>query len=458
MKMKTEFLRRYSIATDMIHFPQIPLLFKQTDRPLRVESSRLLWIYFLGGMLLIGFFSALYTHEFVRKIEKQNSRVARTLAHFFADVPANASPSTSRLIRDLTKNLSFPAIGMDLMEEPRFWVKVDGKGNVSVLNREGDQWFSSEGDAYPYSANDTEIAREKAAQMRKLNEPIPISFRDSDGNERLQGYLYYGDTYFIARLRRLPFIVTGLSAFFALSGLFLFQQLWHSEQQAVWVGMAKETAHQLGTPLSSLWGWLELIRLEAAGHPEQLEIMKNIQSDLERLNKVSSRFSRIGARPGLKPCRLHPIIEEVVSYFRRRLPRYGQEIRLQTDFCEHDPIVSIDADLISWVFENLIKNSVDAFDGKGGVIRISTNISAATAQATVTDNGKGMNKRTRARAFRPGFSKKKRGWGLGLALTRRIVETYHLGEIKIVHSEPGQGATIRLSLPLTMGNSRDVLH
>jgi signal transduction histidine kinase len=221
--------------------------------------------------------------------------------------------------------------------------------------------------------------------------------------------------------------------------------------------MAKETAHQLGTPLSSLSGWLELMRGElesavAAGEQERAarldQMLGEMQKDLGRLNQIASRFSQIGSVPELKPGDVRAVLMETINYFKSRGPQFGRH-QIQVEFGELAP-VPLNAELLNWAFENLFKNAVDAMGGKAGTIRIRAGLrpEGDTVQISFQDEGRGIAPENIERVFQPGFSTKKRGWGLGLTFVRRIVEEYHKGKISIVRSAPGEGTTFELLLPV----------
>ena len=208
--------------------------------------------------------------------------------------------------------------------------------------------------------------------------------------------------------------------------------------------MAKETAHQLGTPLSSISGWLELIKIKP-------EIMDNavteIENDLNRLNKIANRFSKIGSVPELKLSSLSQIIQSVTSYFIRRLPNMQKRITIQTNI-KDDIKLRLNPELFEWVLENLVKNAIDAIGNKNGKISISlyTNSDKTEAYLDIYDNGKGLSQKEKTNIFKPGYSTKKRGWGLGLSLARRIIEEYHGGKLFLKESRPGEGTTFKIVL------------
>ena len=288
------------------------------------------------------------------------------------------------------------------------------------------------------------------------NQRLPLRFRIPAEN-----YIHYGDTSLVSRISLAPFVQISVLFLFLLVGYIGYRNIKRSQQRSLWVGMAKETAHQLGTPLSSLSGWMELLRSEVAVAPgpdrderwERVDQMiGEIQQDMRRLDQIASRFSQIGSVPESKEKDLAVVLEETIEYFRRRTPQFGrQEIELE---CLGElPPVPINAELMSWAFENLCKNAIDAMDGQTGHLRIRTELvsEGRAVQIAFQDDGRGIEPEHVKCVFEPGFSTKQRGWGLGLVFVKRIVEEYHRGKIRLVHSAPGEGTTFEVILPLGRG-------
>jgi signal transduction histidine kinase len=221
-----------------------------------------------------------------------------------------------------------------------------------------------------------------------------------------------------------------------------------TEQSNLWVGMAKEAAHQLGTPLSSMLGWIELLRSSSVD-TEILGIAMELEEDVLRLQKVADRFNKIGSAPERKPQRIEPILNQVVDYIEKRMPRIGKNVEIRRDIST-DLKVAMNADLFTWAVENLMKNALDAIETKehGGFIQIRTFVTENQLIIELEDNGKGIERRFHEAIFTPGFSTKKRGWGLGLSLTRRIIEQYHDGRIVVHRSAPGDGTVFRITMPV----------
>jgi hypothetical protein len=216
--------------------------------------------------------------------------------------------------------------------------------------------------------------------------------------------------------------------------------------------MAKETAHQLGTPISSLMGWLEHLRLQKENPSElgSLNISSEMEKDIQRLEKIAARFSQIGSPPELTTVNLNQVINEAVGYFQQRLPYAGSGVKIKENF-SGDNQVPGNAELLSWVLENLLKNSLESVDPKDGIIEVSllTNPRKKCALISVIDNGRGILPKDQKKIFSPGFTTKKRGWGLGLSLAKRIVEQYHQGKIHLAESVPGVRTEFRILLPLS---------
>ncbi|MBI2503904.1 MAG: HAMP domain-containing histidine kinase [Candidatus Latescibacteria bacterium] len=295
------------------------------------------------------------------------------------------------------------------------------------------------------------------AQVEAVRRQVALLNERHDFKIPAEMYIHYGDSALVQRVSRAPIFLIGAVLLFALVGYIGLRNIRRSEQRSIWVGMAKETAHQLGTPLSSLSGWMELMRGElesavVAGDRVQAarldQMLGEMYKDLGRLNQIASRFSQIGSVPELKPGDVRAVLMETVNYFKSRGPQFGRH-QIQVEFGELAP-VPLNAELLNWAFENLFKNAVDAMGGKAGTIRIRAGLrpEGDVVQISFQDEGRGIAPENIERVFQPGFSTKKRGWGLGLAFVRRIVEEYHKGKISIAHSAPGEGTTFELLLPV----------
>lgn len=280
---------------------------------------------------------------------------------------------------------------------------------------------------------------EKQAYLRKeiekmKAERVPIEVDLSPG---LKNYIFYRNSFLLTQLLYYPYIQLSIIAILASLAYLIFSYSRNAEQNRVWVGLAKETAHQLGTPISSLMAWAELLHSDPKYQNEAL--VPELEKDIERLNMIASRFSSIGSVPALKREDMKDVIEGVVKYLKTRISK-KVTITVQT---EGDSFVLVNRALFEWVIENLCKNAVDAMNGKGKIdIRIHE--MGNKLAIDITDTGKGIAKSKFKEVFNPGFTTKKRGWGLGLALVKRIVENYHSGKIFVLYSEADKGTTFRV--------------
>jgi two-component system, NtrC family, sensor histidine kinase KinB len=286
-------------------------------------------------------------------------------------------------------------------------------------------------------------------QFDRERDPVPLA---APGGMGTSGLLHYGSSRITGRLVWLPWLEAGLIIAFMGAVLLAFRNMKRSEQRNIWVGMAKETAHQMGTPLTSLEGWLALLRDEhALAAPQSTttreQVLAAIADDVERLGKVSARFSQIGSRPKLAPGRVDEVVQRSCDYFRARLPHLGKQVRIET-WIEELAEVPIAPQLLDWAVENLLKNGLDAIDKDVGKLEVSCRANGeGWIEIVVRDNGKGMSSALQRRVFDPGFSTKQRGWGMGLALVRRIVEEVHRGRIDIPWSVEGEGSAFRIRIP-----------
>ena len=284
--------------------------------------------------------------------------------------------------------------------------------------------------------NDSNYLRKKLKKFKELH--APISWTNPVDSLQINR-LYYGESALLKEVRYYPLIQLCIVALFIIITLIAITTKHTSTQNQVWAGMAKETAHQLGTPLSSLQGWVELLK----ENEDNKKIANEMSKDVDRLKLVSDRFGKIGSIPQLEKMNVIEQVESMVAYIKRRSPDRIY-FNLNT-FNETEITANINAPLFDWVIENLLKNALDAMDGKG---RITITIKNETTQVLidVADTGKGISKQNTKKVFLPGFTTKKRGWGLGLSLSKRIIEQYHKGQLFVKQSETGKGTTFRIIL------------
>lgn len=258
-------------------------------------------------------------------------------------------------------------------------------------------------------------------------------------NEYIQ--VCYDESLMLKRLAAYPLVQLGIVLIFVVVAIFALLSSKKAEQNKVWVGLSKETAHQLGTPISSLMAWIEILK---ETYPDD-DLIPEMNKDVKRLQLIADRFSKIGSLPEPVPSSLNDVLDHVIDYMDRRTSKSIQMIKV---FPQHDIIVKINASLFEWVIENLSKNAVDAMGGKVGRITLRVEETDKCAVIEVSDTGKGIKRKDLNNVFRPGFTTKERGWGLGLSLAKRIVEEYHNGKIWVKSSEVGKGTTFRIELPL----------
>ena len=283
-------------------------------------------------------------------------------------------------------------------------------------------------------------------EMDAVNEPIPIEV-SSESLGELRQWIHFGESQLIRELRIFPYVQMLFVGLFILVGYLGFSYVRRNEQSSLWVGMAKEAAHQLGTPISSLMGWSALLK-EADVSPDQhRDAVEEIDKDISRLRRVANRFSNIGSRPKLVPTQLEPLVTGMVDYMRRRIPQYGKRVELVAEI-DDGIMAPLNTELFEWVIENLLKNALDAIEANEGAIRMHVYRQANQVHIDVIDTGKGIDRRQWRNIFRPGYSTKKRGWGLGLSLAKRIVEDYHGGTLQLIQSRVNEGSTFRIVLPL----------
>lgn len=386
--------------------------------------------FLVVGIVLMALIFVYYTQVVISELKENSTRVVNAYAKLWQLVALESTTGQEigLIFEEIIQKSRFPIVVTDANGEPQAWREV------------GIPW-----DDTAYLSN--QKLKEIIQKMDKKRAPIPIYYGESRENTL---YLHYADPRIIARLRWMPLVQIGVVILLGLAAFITFRNIKRSEQRSIWVGMAKETAHQLGTPLSSLIGWLELLKQEEkSGDKEKIEKM---EKDIRRLEKIANRFSQIGSLPELRPAELNSIVSEVVSYFKARLPHNGLGVSIKEELAPL-PQVEINSGLIAWVVENLVKNSLQAVDNKEGIVKIWTKMDQAQNAVVlgVTDNGRGISSGDQKKIFSPGYTTKKRGWGLGLSLARRIVEEYHSGRIYLKESIPDIRTTFVVFLPVKTG-------
>jgi hypothetical protein len=358
-------------------------------------------------------FYSQYLAKKISKEEKQRVQQWVEASKFIINAPNDADLRfASRII---TENTTIPIIETDGNDVP--------SGNYINL------------DTSSVAINNNYL-KKKVEKFKNIHSPV--EWKDTRDSTIVNRY-YYGDSKLLNEVRYYPIIQLCIVALFIAITLLSLQSSYRSVQNQVWAGMAKETAHQLGTPVSSLEGWVEMLKEKS----ENENIVHELEKDVDRLRLVSDRFGKIGSTPQLEDVNLVTQINNMVEYMRKRAA--GKIIFSVNTNGFETIIAKVSPPLFDWVIENLLKNSLDAMEGTGS-ITISLWDDKKSIIIEVTDTGKGINKENLARVFKPGFTTKKRGWGLGLSLSKRIISIYHKGEIFVKSSEPGKGTTFKIVL------------
>ena len=279
-------------------------------------------------------------------------------------------------------------------------------------------------------------------EMKNLYEPIPVTVRDGQSESIIFGFVYYSNSFLLKQLTYYPYVQLAVITLFGFIAYLAFSYSKTAEQNRVWVGLAKETAHQLGTPISSLMAWMELLK-EDPDMKDKNAIFE-LDKDIHRLQLITERFSSIGSVPALQAENINQIITNGIKYLR---PRISSRVSVKTVSVTDNILVKINTPLFDWVIENLIKNAVDSMGGEGKIVISILRGSERRVFIDVQDNGKGISKSKIKEVFKPGYTSKKRGWGLGLTLAKRIIEIYHNGKIFVYSSEENKGTIFRISLP-----------
>ena len=382
-----------------------------TDRIRQVK------ILLVVAAVLIAVASLIVSHFLVHDLANEERNRMEVWAEAMRSLNnADENTDLSLVLKVINENNSIPVVVMDAQNHAQTFRNID-------IDAE----------------NEADSLRQASALGKKLliqGKNIKIELDDSTHN-----YIQvcYDESLILRRLTAYPFIQLGVVLIFVVVAIFALLTSKRAEQNKVWVGLSKETAHQLGTPISSLMAWIEILKMN---YPED-DLIPEMDKDVKRLQLVADRFSKIGSLPEPVPSSLNEVLDHVVDYMDRRTSKKVEMIR---QYLDHDVIVKVNASLFEWVIENLSKNAVDAMGADGGKIILRIDETPDKAIVEVADTGKGIKKKDLKNVFRPGFTTKKRGWGLGLSLAKRIVEEYHHGKIWVKTSEVGKGTTFRIEL------------
>ena len=380
--------------------------------------------------IILALVSLYFSQLLVQKIQQREKEIAKLYASSLTYLAnsQNVSENFTFIFENIIQRIDFPMIMTDANDNPIYESGGTGFRNLSF-------------DSTMTHDEVLKSLREKVKELKSESTPIIVYYPKGVVWKKI----YFGSSNIVIMLKYFPFAQITFAFIFILIAYMSLNYFRKSEESSIWVGMSKETAHQLGTPISSLMGWNELLKLEYNNPDKVLDISDEISNDLNRLNKIANRFSKIGSKPELKEINLYDMLEEVKRYFDRRFPQMEKSISIKIEG-NRTSKAKINRDLFEWVLENLIKNARDAISNKQGKITLKIIDTQNTVDLEISDNGKGILPKAKKEIFKPGFSTKKRGWGLGLSLTKRIVEDYHGGKITLKESSP-EGTTFLISLP-----------
>ena len=381
-----------------------------TDRIRQVK------IYLVVAAVIIAVASLVVSHFLTRDLKLEEQKRMETWAqalHAFNEADENTD--LSLVLSVLEGNTTIPVI---------------------VLNADGEVMDYRNLKIRAKTAADTlAYVGRVGERLRERGNAIKINIAEGKSYQ----LVCYDESTMLKRLSYYPYVQLGVVLIFVVIAIFALLTSKRAEQNKVWVGLSKETAHQLGTPISSLMAWTEILK---ENYPDD-DLIPEMDKDVHRLQLIADRFSKIGSLPEPVPSSLNEVMDHVIDYMDRRT---SQKVRMVKDFPDHDVTVRLNASLFEWVIENLSKNAVDAMGGESGTITLHVEETPEKAIVEVSDTGKGIRKKDVGHVFTPGFTTKKRGWGLGLSLAKRIVEEYHKGRIFVKSSEVGKGTTFRIEL------------
>lgn len=399
-----------------------------------LKRRHLFAIYLLVGSVLIVVGITAYTLRVTRDVEDQTRLVTELFSGMASRLVQSGDPGEAARVAGLIKEIGIPIIITDNAGLPVVWNAVTG---IEPL---ADHEYGVLQSQDPANPSDPRVRAALAMAGRFDAQSQPFAIFDAEG--RRLATLHHGPSALGRQIQLMPYLELGIMVLFFLAILWGLQVKKENDQNLLFAGMAKESAHQMGTPLTSIMGWLALLEDRLPGD----DTLRELERDVERLNKVSIRFSKIGSRPRLDDHDLMGVVDETITYFQRRLPHLGGRVQLRSEGAVGQPVV-FNRDLLEWVLENLIKNGIDALtDGKGTVTVKLADLPEGGVIVRVSDTGSGIKPSVRNKLFEAGISTKERGWGMGLALVKRIVTQYHGGKIR-VESTGSQGTTFAFTLP-----------
>ena len=374
-------------------------------------------LLFFGLILMAG--TIFYSNSIVAQLREDNRQIVTVYSRIIANTVNEESDANLGFVFDeIIKKVQFPIIYTDKLNNPLYSRNIDqDKNKDELLNH--------------------------IKSMNKSNKPIAIEYYNAESKSTiLLGYLHFGDSILVQRLEWLPYLEIIIVLMFILVGFLGFNSIRENEKRQIWVGMARETAHQLGTPISALIGWIDRID----SHPKDSQyIAKEMRSDMMRLEQIADRFSQMGSQSPLEKLSLSKLIDGQVKYLKKRIPSLNKDTELKIKIID-DIYIMGNSILLSWALENLIRNGIDSIKQQNGVVELIVKIENGFGCIDIKDNGLGIDRKDWKNIFIPGFSSKKRGWGLGLSLVQRIIKEIHSGSIAVKSSSASDGTTFRIKL------------
>ena len=379
------------------------------------QTNQILKFIFIVGAMLIVLASTIFTNRLAGKLSVEEQK----------KIEIWAEATRQLILADETTDMNF------------ILKIIEGNTTIPVIiTDENDSMIDYRNIKAPVK-NSEDFFRTKIIQLKNKKPKLEIALKETNTKQ----YIYYDDSMLLKQLYIFPYVQFGIIFSFFIIVILAFASTKRAEQNKVWVGLSKETAHQLGTPISSLLAWIELLKLRYQNDT----LINDMEKDVNRLRVIADRFSKIGSKPDLKKSDLRETLTNAVNYMNNRS---SNKIEISLNFASELPVtVPLNVPLFEWVIENLCKNAIDALNGAG---KINLNVKNSDNEVIidVSDTGKGLERNLYQAIFSPGFTTKERGWGLGLSLAKRIIEEYHKGKIFVKHSEVNVGTTFRIILPL----------
>ena len=374
-------------------------------------------LFFIAMAMIISLF--FYNQSIINSLRNDSRKTMNLYAELIVKgITESNDMELDFVFSEIIQKVTFPIIQSDTLGNPVIWKNLNDENTLSKKD-----------------------LKKIILSMNNQNNPIPLEIKINNEKKFKIGYLHYGDSLIVKRLQILPYIQLIAVSFFILFGFIGFEIIRKAEKQNIWFGMARETAHQLGTPVSSLMGWIERLN----DHPKDVnKLIPDMKADVNRLNEISRRFSKIGSKPKFELISLNKLLIDLIHYFKRRLPKDEINIKLEIQSNEIEIFTSLV--LLKWSIENLIKNAIDSIVNKKGLILIKVKKDLKNVVILIKDNGNGIPKKDWNNIFRPGFSSKKQGWGIGLSMVKRIVEDFLLGTVKVESSSKKNGTSMKVIL------------